>query len=54
MTPDTPPSWSFRYLGAPVIALFERKEFVVTIDATQSKDDVYADICDRLGLRRQE
>ena len=39
---------------APVIALFERKEFVVTIDATQSKDDVYADICDRLGLRRQE
>lgn len=39
---------------APVIALLERKEFVVTIDATQSKDDVYADICDRLGLRRQE
>jgi adenylate kinase len=35
---------------APVIALFERKEFVVTIDATQSKDDVYADICSRLTL----
>jgi adenylate kinase len=35
---------------APVIALFERKEFVVTIDATQSKDAVFADICDRLHL----
>jgi adenylate kinase len=39
---------------APVIELFERKEFVVTIDATRSKDDVYTDICDRLGLRRHE
>ena len=35
---------------APVIELFERKEFVVTIDATQSKDDVHASICNRLGL----
>jgi adenylate kinase len=39
---------------APVIALFERKEFVVTIDATQSKDDVYAAICQRLDLRPSE
>ena len=35
---------------APVIELFERKEFVVTIDATKSKDEVFADICNRLGL----
>ncbi|NND75581.1 MAG: nucleoside monophosphate kinase [Ilumatobacter sp.] len=35
---------------APVIAIFERKEFVVTVDATQSKDDVFADICRELGL----
>ena len=35
---------------SPVIELFERKEFVVRIDATQSKDGVYADIVERLGL----
>jgi len=28
MTPDTPPSWSFRYLGAPVIALFRGTDYV--------------------------
>ncbi len=35
---------------APVIALFERKEFVVEVDASRSREDVFADICARLGL----
>ncbi len=35
---------------APVIALFERKEFVVTVDATRTKDEVFADIVGQLGL----
>jgi adenylate kinase len=35
---------------APVIELFERKEFVVRVDATNSKDDVFADIVERLQL----
>lgn len=35
---------------APVIAIFERKEFVITVDATQSKRDVFVDICTQLGL----
>ena len=35
---------------APVIELFERKEYVVHIDATKSKHDVFVDICDDLGL----
>jgi adenylate kinase len=35
---------------APVIELFERKEYVVHVDATRSKPDVFADICRRLGL----
>lgn len=34
----------------PVIQIFERKEFVVTIDATHPRDAVYADICGQLGL----
>ncbi len=34
----------------PVIDIFDRKEFVVTIDATRSKAEVFADICERLGL----
>jgi adenylate kinase len=34
----------------PVLALFRRKEFVVVIDATLSKDDVQQAIRDRLGL----
>lgn len=34
----------------PVIDLFERKEFVVNVDATRSKDEIFADICGRLGL----
>jgi len=35
---------------APVIEIFERKEFVVRIDATSSKEEVFEDICARLGL----
>ncbi len=35
---------------APVIAIFERKEFVISIDATRSKEDVFVDICTQLGL----
>jgi adenylate kinase len=34
----------------PVIEIFERKEFVVTIDADQAKQDVFEDICSALGL----
>lgn len=35
---------------APVLELFERKEFVVRIDATQGRDDVFAAIVDQLEL----
>jgi adenylate kinase len=34
----------------PVIAIFERKEFVVHVDATGSKQQVFEEICARLGL----
>ena len=34
----------------PVIEIFERKEFVVTIDADQPKQDVFESICLALGL----
>ena len=34
----------------PVIDLFERKEVVVTVDATPPKDVIFADIVQRLGL----
>lgn len=34
----------------PVIELFERKEFVVPVDATPSKDIIHAEIVRRLGL----
>ena len=34
----------------PVIELFERKEFVVHIDATQDRQTVFADICAQLAL----
>jgi len=34
----------------PVIDLFERKEFVAHVDATQERADVYADIVRRLDL----
>jgi adenylate kinase len=35
---------------APVIELFERKEYVVHVDATRSRDEVFSDICRQLGL----
>ena len=35
---------------APVITLFERKEYVAHVDATRSRDEVFADICGQLGL----
>ena len=38
----------------PVIELFDRKEFVVTVDATRSKHEVFEDICARLGLPRPD
>ena len=34
----------------PVLDIFERKEFVMSIDASFSKDEVFADICERLDL----
>jgi len=34
----------------PILDLFERKEFVVAVDATRSAADVHADICAKLGL----
>ena len=37
----------------PVIDIFERKEFVAHIDATRSKEDVFADICDHFDLPRE-
>jgi len=35
---------------APVIEIFERKEFVVRVDATSSKEQVFEQICERLNL----
>ncbi len=35
---------------APVIEIFQRKEYVVRIDATRSRDDVFHDICRQLDL----
>lgn len=34
----------------PVIDLFERKEFVIHVDATPPREDVFADICAQLHL----
>jgi len=34
----------------PVIDLFDRKEFVVNVDATQDRQAVFAEIVERLGL----
>ncbi len=34
----------------PVLELFERKEFVVRVDATKSKQDIFHEICENLGL----
>jgi adenylate kinase len=34
----------------PVIELFQRKEYVVTVDATKNKREVFHDICRRLDL----
>ena len=34
----------------PVIEIFERKEFVVTVDATPRKEQIFAEVCARLGL----
>ena len=34
----------------PVIEIFEREEFGVTIDANQAKRDVFEDICPALGF----
>ncbi len=34
----------------PVVAIFERKEHVVRVDATASIEEVFADLCGHLGL----
>jgi adenylate kinase len=34
----------------PVIEIFERKEFVATIDATRGVEEIHAEICARFGL----
>ena len=39
---------------APVIELFERKEFVAHIDATKDRDDVFADIVQQFALPTDE
>ncbi|MEX2625643.1 MAG: nucleoside monophosphate kinase [Ilumatobacteraceae bacterium] len=35
---------------APVIEIFERKEYVARVDATRSRDEVFHDICRRVDL----
>lgn len=40
----------YRERTEPAIALFAAKERVVDVDATRSKDEVYAEICRSLGL----
>ncbi|MDJ0768115.1 MAG: nucleoside monophosphate kinase [Ilumatobacter sp.] len=37
---------------SPVLALFERKEFILNVDATRSKEAIYEDIVAQLGLRK--
>ena len=34
----------------PILELFQRKEYVITVDATRAVDEVQADIRERLGL----
>lgn len=34
----------------PVIEIFQRKEYVVSIDASGTRDEVFSLICDRLGV----
>jgi adenylate kinase len=40
----------YREKTAPVIELFQRKEYVATIDATQPRERVFTDIVDQLDL----
>lgn len=35
---------------APTLELFRKKGLIVRVDATQSADDVYSDLCQQLGL----
>jgi adenylate kinase len=35
----------------PAVELFAAKERLVEVDATRSKDEIYGEICERLGLR---
>ena len=54
---DTPEALAVRLADyhaktLPIIELFERKEFVVHIDATRSVEEISAQIRDRLGLTR--
>ena len=37
----------------PILELFQRKEFVVTVDATRTVADVQAEIRRQLGLARR-
>ncbi|HEY5877088.1 MAG TPA: hypothetical protein VIT64_17385, partial [Ilumatobacteraceae bacterium] len=41
----------YREKTLPVIELFQRKEFVATIDATRSVPEIQAEIRARFGLR---
>jgi adenylate kinase len=55
---DTPEALAVRLADyhaktRPIIELFERKEFVVHIDATRSVEEISAEIRDRLGLTPQ-
>ncbi|HEX4980963.1 MAG TPA: nucleoside monophosphate kinase [Ilumatobacteraceae bacterium] len=55
---DTPEALAVRLADyhaktRPIIELFERKEFVVHIDATRSVEEISAQIRARLGLTRQ-
>lgn len=47
MTPDKPPSWSFRYLGAPVVALFRGPDYVYAprhVDIETTPADGFLDL----------
>ena len=45
---------TYREQTAPIIELFERKEFVAKVDASQEAAKVFADVCGALGLGARE
>jgi adenylate kinase len=41
---------AYHVQAGPILDLFGRKELVVTVDGTRGPDDVYREICEKLGL----